>query len=453
VEPSQQAGADLAKSADVRSLEAAERGQWYRARALSAHLVAACGRQAWLASVAVFVVAALAVAEYPTFRVLALAATFAVTLGFYQRQLHMDAQSIASAPRRQWTTDIRCMTPRIVLLLLADAFTGGIRSPMVPAVLIPFSGLVVASGWSRASKTVLAGIAAGLLAMAILPQHWFGPAVPHPAYWMILLLGLATGGAWHTKYVLTLTRQIGESAAQLARAREEMVERALARARDMEQLSATLSHELKNPLAAIKTLVELAAQDPAEASSREGLHVARTEIDRMRGILQEYLSFSRPFEQVSREPVDLGALSDEVLVLLGPSAQRNGVALRRRGDARLEADPRRLKEALINLVANAVQATPRGGFVEIAIDRRDTRVEVAVHDSGQGMPAEVLEKVGTPFFTTRKEGTGLGVSLARAAFVQHGGALEYSTAEGRGTTATGILPISRRSDGASTLRG
>jgi len=221
----------------------------------------------------------------------------------------------------------------------------------------------------------------------------------------------------------------------------------------MEQLSAKLSHELRNPLAAIKTLVELAAQDPAEASSREGLHVARTEIDRMRGILQEYLSFSRPFEQVSWEPVDLGALSDEVLVLLGPSAERNGVALRRRGDARLEADPRRLKEALINLVANAVQATPRGGFVEIAIDRRDTRVEVAVHDSGQGMPAEVLEKVGTTFFTTRKEGTGLGVSLARAAFVQHGGALEYSSAEGRGTTATGILPISRRSDGASTLRG
>src|SRR5207302_760330 len=189
-------------------------------------------------------------------------------------------------------------------------------------------------------------------------------------------LGLATGGAWHTKYVLIITRQIGESAAQLARAREEMVERALARARDMEQLSATLSHELKNPLAAIKTLVELAARDPADASSREGLHVARTEIDRMRGILQEYLSFSRPFERVSSEPVELAALSDEVLQLLGPSADRIGVNLRRRG-----------------------------------------------------------------------------VALARAAFVQHGGALEFRSAEGRGTTATGTLPISRRSDGASALRG
>ena len=91
--------------------------------------------------------------------------------------------------------------------------------------------------------------------------------------------------------------------------------------------------------------------------------------------------------------------------------------------------------------------------MEIVIDRRDSMVEVAVRDSGRGMPPEVLEKVGTPFFTTRNEGTGLGVALARAAFVQHGGALEYSSAEGRGTTATGTLPISRRSDGASALRG
>jgi len=173
----------------------------------------------------------------------------------------------------------------------------------------------------------------------------------------------------------------------------------------------------------------------------------------MTGILQEYISFSRPFERMCSEPVELGALSDEVLQLLGANAERSGVTLRRRGDAHLEADPRRLKEALINLVVNAVQATPHGGSVEIAIDRRDATVEVAVRDSGRGMPAEVLQKVGTPFFTTRKEGTGLGVALARAAFAQHGGLLEYSSAEGRGTTATGILPISRRSDGAPALRG
>jgi len=426
--------------------------RWYRARAASAHLIVR-HRWAWLATVAAFVVATLAVTGYPTWRVLALAATYALAIAFYLWQSRTGARPNAFGPNQQSSGDILRVTPRILLLLLADAFTGGIRSPLITAVLIPFSDLVVASGWSRTAKRILAGIAGGLAAMAILPQRWFGPEVPHPSYWMILLMSFAAGGAWHTSYVVMLTRTIGESAAQLARAREEMVERALARARDMEQLSAKLSHELKNPLAAIKTLVELAARDPADPSSREGLHVARTEIDRMRGILQEYLSFSRPFERVSSEPIELGALSDEVLQLLGPSADRIGVTLRRRGDARVDADPRRLKEALINLVANAVQATPRGGSVEIVINRRDSMVEVAVRDSGRGMPPDVLQKVGTPFFTTRQEGTGLGVALARAAFVQHGGALEYSSAEGHGTTATGTLPVSRRSDGASALRG
>jgi len=129
------------------------------------------------------------------------------------------------------------------------------------------------------------------------------------------------------------------------------------------------------------------------------------------------------------------------------------VALRRRGEALVDGDPRRLKEALINLVANAVEATPRGGTVEIEIGCRDNAVEVAVRDSGFGIPPDVLEKIGTPFFTTREHGTGLGVALARAAFVQHGGALQYTSAVGRGTTALGILPLAERDDGAPAAGG
>jgi signal transduction histidine kinase len=104
-------------------------------------------------------------------------------------------------------------------------------------------------------------------------------------------------------------------------------------------------------------------------------------------------------------------------------------------------------------VANAVEATPRGGFVEIEIGRRKNAVEVAVRDSGVGMPPDVLEKVGMPFFTTREQGTGLGVALARATFVQLGGALQYTSAVGRGTTALGILPLPGRDDGAPASRG
>jgi len=248
-------------------------------------------------------------------------------------------------------------------------------------------------------------------------------------------------------------RALHASRCEIDRSHELMAHQAFSRARELEEMSAKLSHELKNPLGAIKTLVQLSARDAADPKSSERLRVAETEIARMDCILREYLTFARPFEKMRSEPIDLGALADEVVQLLGPNAASSGVALRRQGGARIEADPRRLKEALINLVANAVEATPRGGSVEVAIAPREGAVEVAVRDSGRGMPKEVLEKVGTPFFTTREQGTGLGVVLARAAFVQHGGALQYTSAEGCGTTATGILPISRRENGAPAPRG
>src|SRR5205823_4153542 len=135
------------------------------------------------------------------------------------------------------------MAMRFLLMFVAQGLTGGIHSPLLPVILIPFSDLVIKNGWSRMSKTILVLLAGGLFAMAVLPARWFGPDVPQPAYWLILLGSLATAGVWHTRYVLLLTRTVGDSACQLGRAREEMVYRALARAREMEHISAKLSHE------------------------------------------------------------------------------------------------------------------------------------------------------------------------------------------------------------------
>jgi len=103
-------------------------------------------------------------------------------------------------------------------------------------------------------------------------------------------------------------------------------------------------------------------------------------------------------------------------------------------------------------VANALDATARGGSVEVHIVQRGGSAQLEVRDSGRGMPREVLERVGTPFFTTRDQGTGLGVAMARAAFAQHGGSLQYQSEEGRGTTVVGTLPLQqeRRAVGASS---
>ena len=438
-----ESGPILADHLDVHALDQADR--WYRARAAAAYRIATRGKVAWLIGIDTFILAVLATIDYPPGRVVALAATFAASLTLFF--LWMPGKRTASSER----SEILRMIPKFLLMFVAQALTGGIRSPLLPSILIPFSDLVITHGWSRMAKATLAMIAGGLVALALLPASWFGPDIPQPGYWILLLAVLAIAGAWHTRYALRLTRSLGDSACELGRTREEMVYRALARAREMEHMSLKLSHELKNPLAAIKGLVQLQARAACDPDSAEQLRVVAAEVDRMENILKEYLSFSRPFQALQPQPVALGALTDEVLSLMDARAATAGVALRRHGDAFIEADPRRLKDALFNLVGNAVEASGQGGKVEVQIEEMAQNARIEVRDSGRGMAPEVLERIGTPFFTTRDEGTGLGVVVARAAFTQHGGSLVYSSELGQGTTAVGTLPlrsIQRSNDGA-----
>jgi two-component system, NtrC family, sensor histidine kinase HydH len=220
-------------------------------------------------------------------------------------------------------------------------------------------------------------------------------------------------------------------------------------------VGSTVAHELKNPLTAVKALVQLGARNPAEAASLERLETVEREVSRMQDILQDYLSFSRPLGPLAPEPVDLTAVAENVLASVSGRAQQAGVALGLSGEAAVQADPRRVEEALLNLVVNAVEATPHGGRVEIRLDRIDGVAVLRVRDTGRGMPPDVLARVGTPFFTTREEGTGLGVVLAKGAFVQHGGSLRYESAPGAGTTAIATLPVGAagRAHGAHPARG
>jgi signal transduction histidine kinase len=126
--------------------------------------------------------------------------------------------------------------------------------------------------------------------------------------------------------------------------------------------------------------------------------------------------------------------------VLSARADDARVRLFAQGDATVEADPRRLKEALLNLVANAIEATPPGGEVVVEVRPDGDATEIVVRDTGRGMPAETLTRIGTPFFTTRDDGTGLGVVLARSVIAQHGGSLRYESEPGKGTRVKVTLP-------------
>lgn len=385
-------------------------------------------------------VVGLALAHYPPWRLLVIGAVGGV--------LTM-ANLLAARMPNKGVSPWMSLTGMITVVTIS----GGLHSPLFVAVLGPFFVLPVTLYWRGLLGAAVVLVAGSVLAMALLPSSWLGPPVADPAWTLLMLLTVIPVVTIASSHSASVQKALYASRREIDRSHELIAHQAFARVSELEQMSAKLSHELKNPLGAIKMLVQLSARDAAEAKSRERLKVAEAEIERMACILKEYLSFARPFDKLRSEPVQLGTLADEVLRLIGPMAASSGVTVRRDGEARIEADPRRLKEALFNLVANAVEATSRGGSVRIGIAQRDGSVEVTVRDSGCGMPPDVLEKVGTPFFTTREQGSGLGVVLARAAFVQHGGALEYTSAEGHGTVATGILPLSRRENGAPAPGG
>ncbi|HEY6002652.1 MAG TPA: ATP-binding protein [Anaeromyxobacter sp.] len=210
--------------------------------------------------------------------------------------------------------------------------------------------------------------------------------------------------------------------------------------RDLEPMGVKVAHELKNPLAAVKALVQLGLRNPAEGPSHDRLALLEREVTRMQEILRSYLSSGRPLEEMAPSHVDLGRLVSDTLRLLSARADAEGVRLSSRGDALVEGDPRRLEEALLNLVANAIEATPPGGEVVVEVLPAGDRTEIRVRDTGRGIPPETLRRLGTPFFTTRAEGTGLGVALARSVLALHGGSLRYESEPGKGTTVTARLP-------------
>jgi len=213
---------------------------------------------------------------------------------------------------------------------------------------------------------------------------------------------------------------------------------------DLEQMGVKVAHELKNPLSAVKALVQLGLRNPVEGPSHERLALLEREVTRMQEILQRYLSSGRPLEEMAPACVHLGRLVSDTLLVLSARASAARVRLSSRGDAFVEGDPRRLEEALLNLVANGIEATPPGGEVVVEVRPGADRIEILVRDTGRGIPPEALQRLGTPFFTTREEGTGLGVALARSVMALHGGSLCYESEPGKGTTVTARLPSRAR---------
>ncbi len=218
-------------------------------------------------------------------------------------------------------------------------------------------------------------------------------------------------------------------------------------ARSLEQLSASIAHEIRNPITAARSLVAQMGEDPSSAENVEYARVALEELDRVERSISHLLRFARD-EETSMRDVSLGELVDSAFDTFRDRIAKNGITVTRAIDERgpVRADPEKLRRVVINLIGNALDALESSGKKDPHVDigagenLAGTEVWLRVRDNGPGIAPEMVEKLFTPFQTSKPSGTGLGLAISRKLVEAHGGTLEARTNAGGGAELTVTVP-------------
>ncbi len=211
------------------------------------------------------------------------------------------------------------------------------------------------------------------------------------------------------------------------------------------ELSASIAHELRNPLASLQGAVEMLREKKVPQEHADHLmEIALSEMDRLNGIITDFLLYARPRE-LTREPFDLHQSLRDIITLLNKAEPgREDIEISTKLDSSLfiTGDPAQIRQVFWNLGLNALDAVSDGGSVEINTRQSNNSVEILFSDSGTGISKNDMDNIFYPFFTTKEKGTGLGLSIAQKIAEEHGGRIIVESGEGiRGTTFRVILPL------------
>jgi two-component system, NtrC family, sensor histidine kinase HydH len=251
----------------------------------------------------------------------------------------------------------------------------------------------------------------------------------------------------------TMERHIAEIVERLERSELEVLRNEQLAA--VGQLAAGIAHELRNPLMPIKILVQ-AALDRGDDRGLHGrqLEVVEEEIEQLERSIQMFLDFARPRE-LEKAQVDVVGIAEQTLDLVAGKAERQEVTIHETLPDEavwIDADSGQIRQILLNLMLNALEALPEGGRIEVQIERSESagvagegpggRATIRVADNGPGLPAALLERIFDPFVTTKETGTGLGLSVCKRMTEAHGGSIIAGNREGGGAEFVVTLPCS-----------
>jgi signal transduction histidine kinase len=210
------------------------------------------------------------------------------------------------------------------------------------------------------------------------------------------------------------------------------------------EMAAVLAHEIRNPLGSIRGTAEILKDDYRPGDPKhEFIEIQIRETERLNRVVEDFLRMARP------QPSEMTSCSlveelETVVTLVSRDALKRGVSILFdpfTGESGIHANGEKLRQAFLNIVINALQATPSGGNVTIAINRIESGLEISFIDSGSGIDADSLSKIFDPFFTTKPDGTGLGLAITKKIIESHGGVLTVESEAGKGTIVSVRLPI------------
>jgi signal transduction histidine kinase len=272
--------------------------------------------------------------------------------------------------------------------------------------------------------------------------------------WWLVLVGAFLAGSLGAMagFWVARRRQARREAAERARTHEHVAELA--------RLAGGLAHEIKNPLSTINVNLCLLAEDAARHHDEEHrrwlrrLQSVQAETHRLKTILDDFLRYAGKYE-LSLVPTDLRRIVGELVDFFAPQAEDARVVLRSalpESPVRCNLDEKLFKQALLNLMINAVQAVDSGGELLIKVAAEDARAIVEVIDTGRGIPPDEMEKVFQVYYSTKKGGTGLGLPTTRRIVGEHGGTIRLESEPGKGTRFVIALPLAEASPQGEVAR-
>ena len=208
------------------------------------------------------------------------------------------------------------------------------------------------------------------------------------------------------------------------------------------RMAANIAHEIRNPLASLSGAVEVLASGGTAGDARDRLsQIVLRESERLNQIIKSFLDYARP-APLALESADVTEVAEEVLVLLEQRPRPENVKIVREfaPPLRWRVDAQRFRQVLWNFCLNAIEAMPAGGELRVGAAVRGRTLEVWIADTGEGIGGDELGHVFEPFYSTKPEGTGLGLALAHRIVQEHGGDIDVKSSPGQGTTFTVFLP-------------